>query len=444
MSLWQLPPEVAAALAVLAGGLDPRNRCRLAELAAGVLFARGRRTVTSWLRAGGLTRDFQPYYYFLSAVGRRAADLARRLLVRVAAPVLRRGRGRLLFGLDDSPTRRFGPHVQGAGLHHNPTPGPADQRYVYGHVWVALAWLATHPRWGAIALPLRASLYVRAKDVPGLPPRYRWPFRTKLELAAELVRWLADWTAWLRRTVWLACDGAYAKRPLLQAARSAGVVVVSRLRKDAALREVPPPRRPGQRGRPAVYGRRRVSLAKRAGQSRGWQQEEFTLYRATTRKRYKTFLATWPPAGGVIRVVLVREEHGWVAFFCTEPAASVAEVLTAVADRFSLEQAFRDLKEVWGAGQQQLRHLWANIGAFHLNLWLHTLVELWAWTGRQARLRDRRAAPWDDAERRPSHADRRKALQRACLRTEFRAAGRGRHQGRKYRRLAQRLLHLTI
>ena len=30
-------------------------------------------------------------------------------------------------------------------------------------------------------------------------------------------------------------------------------------------------------------------------------------------KTYKTFLATWKPAGGLIRVVLVREDDGWVA-----------------------------------------------------------------------------------------------------------------------------------
>src|SRR5262249_37898242 len=85
------------------------------------------------------------------------------------------------------------------------------------------------------------------------------------------------------------------------------------------------------------------------------------------------------PRGGVIRVVLVREPHGWAAFFCTDPAATVADILAAVADRFALEQCFRDLKAVWGAGQQQVRNLWACIGAFHLNLWLHTLTELWAW-----------------------------------------------------------------
>jgi len=31
----------------------------------GMLFSRGRRTVASWLRAGGLSDDYQDYYYFL-------------------------------------------------------------------------------------------------------------------------------------------------------------------------------------------------------------------------------------------------------------------------------------------------------------------------------------------------------------------------------------------
>src|SRR5262245_34794991 len=39
------------------------------------------------------------------------------------------GTGRLTFALDDTPTERYGPKVQGAGVHHNPTPGPADGAY---------------------------------------------------------------------------------------------------------------------------------------------------------------------------------------------------------------------------------------------------------------------------------------------------------------------------
>ncbi|GIW93203.1 MAG: hypothetical protein KatS3mg110_1244 [Pirellulaceae bacterium] len=84
-----------------------------------------------------------------------------------------------------------------------------------------------------------------------------------------------------------------------------------------------------------------------------------------------------------------------------------------------MEQNFHDLKEVWGAGQQQLRNIRANIGAYHLNLWSYTLLEMWAWNRPHEKLTDRSASPWDDPNRRPSHSDRRKALQRYILGNEF-------------------------
>jgi hypothetical protein len=59
----------------------------------------------------------------------------------------------------------------------------------------------------------------------------------------------------------------------------------------------------------------------------------------------------------------------------------VAEILATVADRFSLEITFRDCKEIVGAGQQQVRFVWANIGAFHICLWTFTMTEAWAWLG---------------------------------------------------------------
>ncbi|MCR4413130.1 MAG: hypothetical protein NUV77_11980 [Thermoguttaceae bacterium] len=111
----------------LSGGLHGRCRWRLRILILGMLLAQGRRT--SWLRA--------------------------------------------------------------AGIHHNPTPGPADAKCVYGHIWVTLALLVRPKLWGTIGLPLLARLYVRRKDLPKLPKRYRWPFQTKLELAVELIQWLA-------------------------------------------------------------------------------------------------------------------------------------------------------------------------------------------------------------------------------------------------------------
>src|SRR5262249_4516795 len=173
-------------------------------------------------------------------------------------------------------------------------------------------------------------------------------------------------------------DGGYAKKPFLSAAREGGWVVFSRLRKDAALREPPPAvRRPGQRGPMPTYGKKRISLAKRAGQSRGWQEVECEQYGEKVTKTIKTFLATWRPAGGLIRVVLVKEDDGWLAFFSTEAEASAAEVLEAMADRGALEQTNKDVKEVWGAGQQQVRNLHSNIGCFHEKQWMYRLVEAW-------------------------------------------------------------------
>ncbi len=166
----------------------------------------------------------------------------------------------------------------------------------------------------------------------------------------------------------------------------------------------------------------RARLLPRAGQRRGWSTETFILYGVSTVKKYKTFLATWRPAGGAIRVVLVDEPTGWRAYFCTDTSASVADILGIVADRFSLEITFRECKQVVGAGQQQVRFIWANIGAFHICLWTFTMTEAWAWGRKAEDLVDRSASPWDMASRRPSHADKRRAWRRALLGEEIRAA----------------------
>lgn len=443
---WQFPDPVAGWIERLRQPLHGRLAWRLLPVLAGLLFAQGRRTYASWLRANGLGRHFKPFYYFLGSLGRSTEYVAGQLLRLMAARLPLDGR--LLFALDDTPTKRAGPHVEGAGIHHNPTPGPAAQKFLYGHVWVTLAWVVTHPRWGALGLPLRALLYIRQKDRAKLAPWHRddFPFRTKLELAAELLTWLAQRLRPLAKVLWVVADGAYAKRPFLKAAAAAGVVVVSRLRRDAALRGVPRPPRAGapkRPGRKPTYGKRTISLAKRAAHPGGWQRAEMTLYGKAVAKTFKSFLATYPPAGGLIRVVLTREESGWGAFFCTDPGATAEQVLGAVADRAVIEQDFHDLKEVHGAGQPQVRHVWANVAVYHLALWLHALIELWAWDQPAKRLRDRSASPWDDPERRPSHADRRNALRRACVQQTFSPTQGLRVLSRKSRALVRRLLQLV-
>ncbi|SRR5581483_557049 len=428
---------------VLASVLDPRSGPRLAWLLVGAILARGRRTVTSWIRAAGLSDEYRPCYTTVAAAGKRADSIAARLLNGVVKSLVA-GAARLVFAIDDTPTERHGRYVQGAGVHHNPTPGPAGSPFVYGHVWVVLGLLAGHPLWGVIALPLLARLYVREKNLGGIGPEHRPAFRTKLELAVDLMRWAASWLGFLGKPLWVVADGAYAKAPFLKPMRALAVTVVSRLRRDAALRSVPGPRPRHRRGPNRIYGEHRIDLAKRAGQRRGWATGTFDLYGKPTVKKYKTFVATWRPAGGAIRVVLVDEPTGWAAFFCTDPAATVADILAAVANRFSLETTFRDCKEIVGAGQQQVRFVWANVGAFHVCLWAFTMTEAWAWDRAETGLVGHRSAsPWDDETRRPSHADKRRAWRRELLSDEIRATLRPGISEREIQAAAERLLNLA-
>jgi DDE superfamily endonuclease len=428
----------------LASPLDRRSAPRLVLLFLGAILARGRRTVTSWIRAAKLSDQFRPCYTAVAAAGKKADSVAARLALEAVKPLVA-DVDRLTLALDDTPTPRYGPHVQGAGIHHNPTPGPAGSAYVYGHVFVVLGLLVNHKVWGTIALPLLARLYVRKKDLPGIDPKHRPEFRTKLELAVELLRWAKTWLGLLGKSLWVVADGAYAKKEFLKPAIGLGMTVVSRLRCDAALWSLPPVIPPDQKGpgRPRVYGTERISLAKRGGQRRGWTAEAFTLYGERVTKRYKTFLATWKPAGGVIRVVLVDEPTGWRAYFCTDPSASVADILTTVADRFALEITFRDCKEIVGAGQQQVRFLWASIGAFHVCLWTFALTEAWAWGREDEELVDRSGSPWDSPSCRPSHADKRRAWRRALLGEEIRAVLRPGVTEQEIQATAERLLNLA-
>ena len=309
---------------------------------------------------------------------------------------LLKGATRLTLALDDTPTKRYGPHVQGAGVHHNPTPGPAGSPYVYGTS--SSCWPCSWPTRPGESSPCRCW--------PGSTSA-RKTYRASTEASARV----PDQAGVGRRAAPLGqavaghvgvADLGGGRRGVCQEGRpqAGGGPGDDRRQPAPQGRGAADPARStadGERGRPRTYGEHVIDLAKCAGQKRGWSSETFTLYGVASVKKYKTFLATWRPAGGVIRVVLVDEPTGWRAYFCTDTSASVADILGMVADRFSLEITFREVKQIVGAGQQQVRFIWANIGAFHVCLWTYTMTEAWAWGRKEEELVDRSASPWDKA-----------------------------------------------
>ena len=73
-------------------------------------------------------------YTTVAAAGKKTEAIAAQLLAVAIRPLLG-DLSRIMFAIDDTTTQRYGPFDQGAGIHHNPTPGPANAPHVYGHIW---------------------------------------------------------------------------------------------------------------------------------------------------------------------------------------------------------------------------------------------------------------------------------------------------------------------
>src|SRR3954467_7881874 len=111
---------------------------------------------------------------------------------------------------------------------------------------------------------------------------------------------------------------------------------------------------------------------------------------------------------------------------------------------WQIEIAFRDVKDVVGAGQQQVRFVRASVGAFHMCLWTFTMTEAWAWSRGEKELAGHpSASPWGDGARRPSHADKRRAWRRELLGNEIQAVLRLGASEQELQAVAERMLNLA-
>jgi hypothetical protein len=432
----------------LADKLPRKTKPFFLSLMLGALLAVARRrTVTAWLQAAQIEDEFRQAFYHMPNIGRKSQKLFNAMLdeiLKKLGPVIETAMFIRLV-LDDSPTKRYGRKIEGAGYHHNPTPGRTNAKTCFGHSWVVAVLVVTHPAFGEISFPIAAELYLRQKEIDKLQTKYKRTFQTKTTMAVDIVKRLVPHFTAFDKTIEVIVDGGYAKDTvLLPLGKLENVVTITRLRRDAAVFEVPPKPKKKGKGRPKVYGER-IDMKSMVESNRGWRYVECRQYGQVVRKRTKSFVATSKlTKGKPIKVVLIKEDDGtWAPLMSTDPAMDVKEILESYGVRFGIEETFKDLKDVWGWGKQELRLLESNEAATAMNMLLYAMTELATWDRSAEELVNRRRRPWDDADRRPSHEDRRNFLRHGMLANEFNAALNCSCIPKKITNVLERLLNLA-
>ncbi|WP_204378306.1 IS701 family transposase [Hymenobacter lapidarius] len=351
------PREFQAVIIPYSGHFCCRVFAHVQLLLLGAILAPGKRTITSVLRIVGLGQQpaWHKYHRVLSRAKWSARAASRQLLGQLVDTFL--PAGPLVFGLDETLERRWGPRIAARGIYRDAVRS-SDSHLVKcsGLRWLSVCLLTPLP-WAARvwALPVLTLLAPSAgwakaqgrrhKKSHGLGPASGLP--TGPLVARPPAHLLGRQR--LRVLTLLAATRAHASW-------------LTRLRLDAALYAPVPERVAGQRGRTRVKGARLPGLAQvAAAASTGWQTLTLPVdARGQTRTvALATGTALWYSAGTVvpIRWVLVRPAGEPLAtlqaLLSTDLALEAATIVTTYAQRWALEVTFAQVRAHLGVETQR-------------------------------------------------------------------------------------------
>jgi DDE superfamily endonuclease len=351
-----LPEAIILVLAPFAPLFSDRVWRHAQVLLLGALLAPGARTVTPALRVMGLSaeRRFTNYHRVLNRAVWSARQGSRMLLGLLIMLLVPPG-ATIILGADDTVERRSGRKIRAKGCYRDAV--RSSQKHVircFGLEWVSMMLLVPVP-WSqrVWALPFLTTL-VRPADKHG-QHRHKTSIDWVRQMMKQVRRWLPG------HTLVLVVDGGFAAVSLALACVKNQVVMVSRLRWDAALYHPPGPQPPGKRGPKPLKGARQRRLqdwAERADTP--WETVEVDWYGGQRKKLWVfSHTALWYRRGVLpvdIRSVLVCDPGGKLrmeAFFCTDLQATPAQILAWVVMRWSVEVTCEEVRAHLGVETQR-------------------------------------------------------------------------------------------
>jgi hypothetical protein len=406
-----LPVSLTALLAVFEPCFTAPTFRAFCALACGFWAQTGRRTVCGMLAGAGLSRTWAHHraHYFFSRARWSPDDLGL-ALARLAVSLLAGDGDPVTVAIDGTLFRRTGKKVWAASwFHDGSAKGP--RKTGYGNNWVIAGIVVTLPFCSRpVCLPVMFRLVVKGTNSA-----------SRLWLARRMTEALAG--ALPGRAIRVVADAAYAGKELR--GLPARITWTTRLRKDAALYDLAPPRT-GRRGRPRVRGARLPALAGIAAAAE-FTPVAVTRYRQAAIVRAAALTCLWHTVFGPqeVQVILIRDAatRGFdVALVTTDLQATPAQVIERYAARWSVEVAIEDAKQILGAGQARNRVAGAVRRTLPFTLICQTLAIIWYATAGYhpddvtARRLD---APWYRTKTEPSTADMTAKLRRVLIAARF-------------------------
>jgi hypothetical protein len=351
-----LPETIILVLAPFAPLFSDRVWLHAQRLLLGAILTPGARTVSAALRVMGLAteRRCTNDHRVLNRAPWSALQ-ASRLLLGVLIMLLVPPGATIVFGADATVERRFGRKIKAKGCYRDAV--RSTHKHVihgFGLKWVAMMLVVPVP-WSrrVWALPCLTALCTPASKSG--PRRHKTSVDWVRQMVKQVRRWLPD------RPLVLVVDGGFAAVSLALACAKNRVVMVSRLRWEAALYHQPGPQLPGKRGPKPTKGKRQRSVQGWAERSdTPWQGVEVDWY-GGQRKQLWVFshTALWytprfPPVA--IRSGLVADPEGKLrmeAFFCTDLQATPEQIRPWVVMRWSVEITFEEGRRHLGLETQR-------------------------------------------------------------------------------------------
>lgn len=370
------------------------------RLACGWILCTVRRTVTGMLPFADPAneRAHDAYHRFFPDARWRMAGLWRRLTHMLIAIFCRNGM--ITLALDDTLFHHSGKKINGAGYWRDAVRStPAKHVSAWGLNIVVLT-LQIQPPWGGEPLGLPINMRLHRKKEASL-----------IELAEQMINEVIQWLP--QRRFRVVGDGFYATL----AGKELLTTIISRIQRNAELYDLPKKAKKKGRGRPCKKGKRLVCPEKMANYVRDWQKVKVRERgKSRTRLVYSKVLLWYRVSQRPILLVISRDPEGKEKddfFFTTDVTMEPVEVIACYADRWAIEDTFKNTKQFLGGQEPQTFKDKGPERAAGLSLWLYSMVWLW-YLMQKANKRYFIVHPWNPLKSMPSFAD---AI--ACLRREL-------------------------